>query len=324
LATEPIRLSDVQHLSVELAAEPSTNPSDLAVVRVYLALQHGAASHWLDLSFVASRALSGEVTLLNLHAPTDFAQIAERLMRDQLYYSQSIWMNADPQALIMQLAAYETAPLGVGAMRVVDSIDPRPVGVAGNYLAFRYTYEADEAWKDWKASELRASRPDVDLVPMSTGGVFAEAVLGEFNAAEKLDATRFWNWTDSEIPFVAGDMQSAEAGRHARVEAPVPGALPQPVVSIREVPALPQLASSADVLKALAASKIFTDMSGSEVTRQLLAAAPKAARARATRPPSRRRTRRSRTSSRPSAVRCRPCLAAAARRSRQSPNWEPS
>ena len=36
---------------------------------------------------------------------------------------------------------------------------------------------------------------------MPTGGFFAEAVLGRFNSAEKLDLSRFWNWQDSPIPL---------------------------------------------------------------------------------------------------------------------------
>ena len=56
------------------------------------------------------------------------------------------------------------------------------------------------------------------LVP--TGGVFAEAVLGRSNAAELLDATRFWNWQDSPIPLqppeiAAIELQSASAA-HGR------------------------------------------------------------------------------------------------------------
>ena len=32
-----------------------------------------------------------------------------------------------------------------------------------------------------------------EIIPLPSGGVFAEAVLGRYNAAEKLDLTRFWN-----------------------------------------------------------------------------------------------------------------------------------
>ena len=54
---------------------------------------------------------------------------------------------------------------------------------------------------------------DERIVPIQTGGVFAEAVLDRANAAEKLDITRFWNWQDSPIPLSPTDIAPVRISR---------------------------------------------------------------------------------------------------------------
>ena len=51
------------------------------------------------------------------------------------------------------------------------------------------------AWKARRGITLGQTR--ADLVPLSSGGVFAEAVPGRSNSAETLDMTRFRNCQDS-------------------------------------------------------------------------------------------------------------------------------
>ena len=63
---------------------------------------------------------------------------------------------------------------------------------------------------------LTPDQQDARLVPIPTGGVFAEAVLWRSNSAEKLDITRFWNWQDSPIPLAAPDIAPLQAGSRAQ------------------------------------------------------------------------------------------------------------
>lgn len=270
-------LDRLRSLHVALDAAPNTNPSDLDIVRLYVLVQLRDRQVWLDFSFVASRAQASELMVLQAHPPVDVSDIANRLMAAQLHYSQSIWMRADRQSLIMQLTPYECDVSGT-KLRVVEWIDPVPVTVAGNYVAFRFTYEADSAWKEWKARETTAARPHVGLVPLPTGGVFAEAVTGEFNSAEKLDATRFWKWQESPIPNLAPEISATQQGLHTKIAAPAVSPLPASVLSLQAPLALPALGGSDALLKMLVVSNLFNDMSGADITKGLLKASIEASR----------------------------------------------
>jgi hypothetical protein len=275
-----VAIDTINALSVRLRPADEAAPSDYDIVRLHVLLERRNRSQWVDLSFVASLASAGDLTIANLHPPVDVNDIEARLMENQLHYSQKIWLYADRQTLLMQLAAFDYTFDDGTTIRLIDFIDPTPVSVAGNYLAFRFTYEADAPWRTWKAQQTEAARPTIDVVPMPTGGVFAEAVLGEFNSAEKLDITRFWKWDDSEIPDMAPKIDPVEAGHRQAVALPTNvGTLPASMFKVNPPLALPEgLITTQKLLAAVTTAKIFRDMSGADVTAQLLAAAQKAAR----------------------------------------------
>ncbi|MBD3336847.1 MAG: hypothetical protein GF355_15145, partial [Candidatus Eisenbacteria bacterium] len=273
-----IPIDRVKTIVATLDGTKGSAPSDLRIFDLQLLLRLRGRHHWLHTGFVASRAIQDDLTILHFHPPVDLEEIYDHLMANQLYYSQQIWLRADQQSLIMQLAGYKYDLPDGTPLPVTDYIDPTPVTVAGNYLAFRFTYEEDKVWQTWRREQLASARPGVDLIPIPTGGVFAEAVLGEFNAAEKLDATRFWKWDDSPIPFDAPEISAAEAGRHQRISFPRPGSLPESILSIQDPLPLPALAGTGDLLKALVASTIFRDMSGADITQALMKASLEAAK----------------------------------------------
>jgi hypothetical protein len=272
-----VRLDQLGTLQALLLERPNSSPSDYEVIRMWLRVKLRERTMWLDVSFVASRSEATEMIVLQAHSPVDMGNISSRLMADQLHYSQRIWMKADRQSLIMQLAPY-ICKIGGKDIRLVEWIDPVPVTVAGNYVAFPLTYEADKEWTDWKERETTAALPQVSLVPLPTGGVFAEAVLGEFNSAEKLDATRFWKWQESLIPNLAPEIAATQPGQQTRIAAPAATALPQPVVSLQPPLGLPALDNSQAMLKTLMVSKLFNDMSGIDITKGLLKASIEASR----------------------------------------------
>ena len=94
------------------------------------------------------------------------------------------------------------------------------MAISGNYLAFRWNYPTEEARKTWLDSAKLAEGDDApglkETVAIPSAGVFAEAVLGRSNAAEKLDITRFWNWQDSPIPILPPEISPLSAGSRAR------------------------------------------------------------------------------------------------------------
>jgi hypothetical protein len=112
--------------------------------------------------------------------------------------------------------------------------------------------------------------------------VFAEAVLGRFNAAEKMDLTRFWNWQDSPIPIVAPEIAPLQAGTRAQSDEIRPGQLSQPVLSIQQPTALPDPAGVTAIINAIQQGNMFRDMSGLAQTAALAQAGVQASAAGAT------------------------------------------
>lgn len=92
--------------------------------------------------------------------------------------------------------------------------------------------------------------------------MFAEAVLGRSNSAEKLDITRFWNWQDSPIPLAPTEIAPISAGSRAQGENLTPGQLGAPVLNITNPTTLPDPAGVGAAFTALAQSQLFRDMSG--------------------------------------------------------------
>jgi hypothetical protein len=121
------------------------------------------------------------------------------------------------------------------------------------------------------------AKTDERLVPIPTTGVFAEAVLGRSNSAEKLDITRFWNWQDSPIPLAAPEIAAIQMGSRAQAENLTPGQLGQPAVTIVNPTQLPDPAGLAAVLGAVQNGNMFRDMSGLAGTQAAMTAAIQAA-----------------------------------------------
>jgi len=194
--------------------------------------------------------------------PENSDWLVQHLAQNRVYYSQMIWLNMDAatRALLLSPYRYEGAPL-------MQQIDPEPITVTGNYLAFRMNAdEEDPAWRAWLGSHGYFSGNTMrhETVPLPSGGVFAEAVLGRFNSAEKLDMSRFWNWQDSPIPFAAPEIAALQAGQHTVESAPTAGNLDQPIVNIVNPTALPDPQGLNGILNTLGNGNLFRDMSGRE------------------------------------------------------------
>jgi hypothetical protein len=224
--------------------------------------------------------------------------LLRHLEEEKLYYSQAIWRAMDPAAIATLLAPYSYAGLPLAQV-----VDPAPIDVSGNFLIFRMPWEArdlvdlspqeiadatagaagsrsaltallaDTDWVQWVTRHADFRTTVEDLVPLPSGGVFAEAVLGRANSAEKLDITRFWNWQDSPIPLQAPDIAALQAGSRARDDTTTPSGFAAPVVAFNNPPALPDPAGLSGVLGAVANGNLFRDMSGSAATQALALAA---------------------------------------------------
>jgi hypothetical protein len=216
------------------------------------------------------------------------------LMKYQLLINQCIWMRLDPARLqqIVTGKKFRGAPLGT-------LVDPRPIGVFGSYLAlrwrfldhaeeqtFRSGYEAvyakqkksavqpgDPGGKDDTAIDLPDTIPEA-TVALPSGGFFGEAVLGESNAAEKIDLTRFWNWKDSPIPILPPEMAPVSLASRARDVSFTGVDFAAPLAQLKDLP-IPPGTDLDKVLDAVSKNGMFANMSNQEVLGKIVEAAQK-------------------------------------------------
>jgi hypothetical protein len=214
----------------------------------------------------------GRVARLESDRADRQVELLEHLQANVAHYGQAMFRSLDTATIVGLLAPYTW-----NGKPLVDLVEPTPVTVAGNFLVLRAPVDADEdsgvPGKTWGVliDDLGiGSRSDERLVPIATSGVFAEAVLGRSNSAEKLDITRFWNWQDSPAPLTPPEIAPVATGTRATPEDLTPGQLGPPVVNITNPTALPEPgAGLSAVLGAVAAANMFRDMSGLAGTQQL-------------------------------------------------------
>ncbi|MGL4233579.1 MAG: hypothetical protein ACRCWJ_19590 [Casimicrobium sp.] len=199
-------------------------------------------------------------------------KLLKHLNANQAHYSRAIFRSLDSSMIATLLAGHKwkDKPL-------IEVVEPRVLAIAGDYLVFSAPVDDEESSgvASSKGTELTWSellkerhftgikrKPDTRLIPIPTAGVFAEAVLGRSNSAEKLDITRFWNWQDSPIPLQAPEIAAIQSGSRAQPDDTKPGQLGQPVLNIVNPSALPDPAGLGAVLGALQNGNMFRDMSG--------------------------------------------------------------
>lgn len=209
---------------------------------------------------------TSKIELLKFKTTVKTNELGVLLNEDALYYSQQIWMNMDPNFLSMQLSPYKVT-VGAGSstkreVSLTEYIDPKPIAVMGNCLAFIFHDNEDTKWIKWQEDNIDKEEISRQKVALPTDGIFGEAVLGRFNSAEKLDMTRFWNWQDSPIPFAAPEIAAIQAGQHQVDGAPTTGNLNPSVLSIQAPQALPDPTGMQGVMQAITAANLFRDMSG--------------------------------------------------------------
>lgn len=254
-------LREIASISMSSLANPSDNQYHLT-----FALNNKGTSLWFTGSLLITPG--APVTALTFTGGGVWQNLVDHLVANRLHYSQAVFRSLDPATVTLLLAnySYKGKPVTV-------QIDPQPVTTAGNYLVFKthVNPDADDnegaAWKQW-LDEHGVSFKDVkeDLVPLPSGGVFAEAVLGRYNSAEKLDITRFWNWQDSPIPIVAPEIAPLQLGSRATDEDLKAQPFSPPLVNIVNPTSLPDPVGMAGVLQAIQNGNMFRDMSGLAAT----------------------------------------------------------
>lgn len=274
-----IALAEVDRIAIS----GSDAAADVAATGV-LALSRNGIVFPLELPTVTVAKGSAETKLIDVRAAGADVNLIQHLNDNPLYYSQAVLRNLDAAMIAGLLSAYSVT-LNGQSVPLVQAAEPRPLRIVGNYLAFKINADParDVEWRTFMANRgIAIGQAKVDVVPLSSGGIFAEAVLGRFNCAEKLDLTRFWNWQDSPIPIQPSDIAAIQTGTRAQTENLTPGAFSAPIVNITPPAALPDPVGLAGALTAIQNGNMFRDMSGLADTIKLAQSAITASAAGAT------------------------------------------
>jgi len=188
------------------------------------------------------------------------------------FYHQAIWMWLDPERRFMLLDGILVP--GLGGRSVASVVENRLIGIAGNSMIFPLApgLRLDPRVSGKSKGDLIDlygvdSAPPV-RVSVPTRGVYAEAVLGECNACEEIDDSRYWRWTTAGMLTPPSIEPVSTATRATPEKALTPTPLPTPLVSIQNAPALPNPVGLGEIFQLLAKSDTFTDIAGLEGTQK--------------------------------------------------------
>ncbi|MWC27108.1 hypothetical protein [Paenibacillus sp. MMS18-CY102] len=263
-AAHPLAMSDVSRIGV-IGSSPEVNVSATLV----LTLNRNGVRFPLELPKVTIAKGSVVETLVVQIKPGGVdANLKSHLMENRMHYSQAVFRSLDSTQLALLLSGYGVE-LNGELVPVSQVVEPRPIRYIGNYLAFKMNTDSssDETWAKWlREHGIQLGSAKEDIVPLPSGGTFAEAVLGRSNSAEKLDITRFWNWQDSPIPMQATEIAAIQTGSRATNEDVKPGQLSTPIVNITSPTTLPDPSGTAAILAAIQNGNMFRDMSGLQGT----------------------------------------------------------
>lgn len=201
--------------------------------------------------------------------------VLDHLNDNRRHYSQAVWANADELTLSRILANYSYTPVGSNAAPVLlgTLLDPKPIAVTGNYLGFRWNFSSEQERQDWtrarQSSDTSLGTPVTNTIAIATRGVFAEAVLGRANAAEKIDLTRFWNWKDSPIQITPADIAPVATGTRAQNLDTTVSGLGATQAHFTPLVAMPDPAGL-QAVQAITTANLFRDMSGLDHMSQVL------------------------------------------------------
>ena len=171
---------------------------DVAATAV-LALSRNGIVFPLELPTVTVPRGAPETKLLEIRAAGADVNLVQHLADNRLHYSQAVYRELDAAMIAGLLAPFSITMNGTSRSRWCRSPSRRRCASWATHLHSRSipTRLNDAEWRAFMDERgIVIGQSKVDMVPLSSGGIFAEAVLGRFNCAEKLDLSRFFNWQD--------------------------------------------------------------------------------------------------------------------------------
>jgi murein DD-endopeptidase MepM/ murein hydrolase activator NlpD len=258
---QPVALTDLKSINIKGS---SNSDQEVAVV---LTLSKNGVVFPLQFPAVVIPKNTPETIVMEFVNGGINANLRSHLVENRQHYSQAVFRSLSATEIAGILAGF-SMKLGNRTVPVAQVIDPKPIGYVGNYIAFVVATDntnesEDKVWLEFKKNRgIVFGKINADIIPLSSGGVFAEAVLGRANSAEKLDITRFWNWQDSPIPIQPTEIAAIQTGSRARDFETTPSQLSNPIVNITNPTALPDPQGMSAILSAIQNGNMFRDMSG--------------------------------------------------------------
>lgn len=192
------------------------------------------------------------------------AQLVQRINEHLEYFNQAVWLiTLTPR--VVHLALKDRIFAGE---ILNDVIDPNPVAITGNLVGFSL------ASGQWLGGTEALPKVDVEHsvtseLAIPTGGVFAEAVLGQSVSAERIDLTRFWNWQESPIPLVPTAIKPVSTEHTTATPNLASGKLADSAAPLHAFAALPDATGMAALLETLGKGNLFRNMSGLDAAKEL-------------------------------------------------------
>jgi len=259
----PARIADLSGVQVTLRSDDQPGAAKLRLL-----LDIDGAALPLDVP-VTLPAPGQPAEIVRFEAVRAAPALLKHLRDNALHYSRAVFERLDATTLSALLSRFTLRGVPLGAL-----VDPQPVALVANALVLRLNLPARGAVENpalaaeaeaWQSFLLRRGLdrpvPQSQTVPLPSGGVFAEAVLGRFNSAEKIDLTRFFDWQASPIPLTPPDIAALPSGSRRRAVDLTTSALGAPLLKQTEATALPAGVNSEAILAALQAGSPFRDLS---------------------------------------------------------------
>ena len=262
-ASTPAAISNVGRIAVA-----GSSPDKDVDAIITLTVNRNGVRFPVELPSVHIAKGAAETRVVQIRPGGVDVNLRRHLTANRLFYSQAIFRSLDGAQIALLLSGFGIT-VGDAVVPVSQVVDPIPVRYVGNYLAFKMNSDPgnDPKWAKWLDDHgVKLGARTEDIVPLATGGTFAEAVLGRSNCAEKLDITRFWNWKDSPTPLQSTEIAAIQTGSRATSEEVKPGSLSNPIINIMNPGSLPDPAGTAAVLAAIQNGSMFRDMSGLQGT----------------------------------------------------------
>ncbi|MES9968571.1 MAG: hypothetical protein ABW092_00955 [Candidatus Thiodiazotropha sp.] len=196
------------------------------------------------------------IPILDFSHSMSMAKVFAHLNANSTHYSMRVLRSRRNPLLRQILSNYswQGKPL-------LDVVDQEPIAITGNSLVFLLREAAGSGRESSTRQPSDGSVTSEDIIPIGTGGVFAEAVQGRANAAERLEIGRFWDWQDSPIPIVAPEIAPVALGSRAMSADVRPGSLDPALAQLTASQGMPDPQGSVAALSAVS-KEMFRDMSG--------------------------------------------------------------